>query len=64
VEGLRKTTKNLGQFGRSPGRDLNSGLSEYETVQYIFLFDEVCDSHRSPSIVRIVKSRHVARLWR
>jgi hypothetical protein len=28
--GLRKTTKNLSQGSRSPGRDLNPGPPEYE----------------------------------
>jgi hypothetical protein len=30
LEGLRKTTKNIGQDSRSPGPDLNSGPPEYE----------------------------------
>jgi hypothetical protein len=30
LEGLRKTTKNLTQDNRSPGRDLNPGPPEYE----------------------------------
>jgi hypothetical protein len=30
LEGLRKTTKNLSQDSRSPGRDLNPGPPEYE----------------------------------
>jgi hypothetical protein len=30
LEGLRKKTKNLSQFIRSPGRDLNPGPPEYE----------------------------------
>jgi hypothetical protein len=30
LEGLRKTTKNLSQVSRSPGRDLNPGPPEYE----------------------------------
>jgi hypothetical protein len=30
LEGLRKTTKNLSQDSRSPGRDLNPRFSEYE----------------------------------
>jgi hypothetical protein len=32
VEGLRKTTTNLSQDSRSPGRDLNPGPPEYEGV--------------------------------
>jgi hypothetical protein len=32
LEGLRKTTKNLSQDNRSPGRDLNPGPPEYEGV--------------------------------
>jgi hypothetical protein len=32
LEGLRKTTKNLSQHSRSPGRDLNPGPPEYEGV--------------------------------
>jgi hypothetical protein len=31
LEGLRKTSKNIGQDSRSPGQDLNSGPPEYET---------------------------------
>jgi hypothetical protein len=30
LDGLRKTTKNLGQDSRSPGPDLNLGPPEYE----------------------------------
>jgi hypothetical protein len=30
LEGLTKTTKNLSQHSRSPGRDLNPGPPEYE----------------------------------
>jgi hypothetical protein len=30
LEGLRKTTKNLSQDSRSPGRDLNPGPPEYK----------------------------------
>jgi hypothetical protein len=30
LEGMRKTTKNLSQDSRSPGRGLNPGLPEYE----------------------------------
>jgi hypothetical protein len=30
LEGLRETTKNLGQDSRSPGQDLNPGSPEYE----------------------------------
>jgi hypothetical protein len=30
LEGLRKTTKNLSQDSRSPGRDLDPGPPEYE----------------------------------
>jgi hypothetical protein len=30
MKGLRKTTKNLSQDSRSPGRDLNPGHPEYE----------------------------------
>jgi hypothetical protein len=30
LEGLRKTMKNLSQDSRSRGRDLNTGLPEYE----------------------------------
>jgi hypothetical protein len=35
VEELRKTTKNLSQDTRSPGRDLNPGLPAYEAVLVI-----------------------------
>jgi hypothetical protein len=31
LEGLSKTTKNLSQDSRSPGRDWNAGPSEYES---------------------------------
>jgi hypothetical protein len=30
LNGLRKTTKNLSQYSQSPGRDLDTGLREYE----------------------------------
>jgi hypothetical protein len=31
MEGLSKTTENLSQNSRSPGRDLKKGLPKYET---------------------------------
>jgi hypothetical protein len=31
LERLRKTTENLSQESRSPGRDFNPGLPEYQT---------------------------------
>jgi hypothetical protein len=37
VEGLRKTTKNLSQDSRSPGRNLKPGSSEYEAGALINL---------------------------
>jgi hypothetical protein len=30
LKGLRRTTKNLSQYHRTPGRDLNPGPSEYQ----------------------------------
>jgi hypothetical protein len=38
MEGLRKTTKNLGKVSRCPGLDLNRTLPEYKSDQCVNIY--------------------------